>query len=339
MKQQNASLVAELGEAETMHEAEMKKLKKSMKDKKSFTGTKDEIRQHMEELEDELTQAKDQCGILQLKYDNLVTENAEKLEVEKRSKVTLQQSITQLRTECEQLRQRALQFEDLTVDKNQTDVKKNSRDKLQLDLITAYTECVKRIKFLTQQLKESDDTLMIAQQSWNMSAKLLNEQIKSLESQVDQYKQADATRLSGVSFDQYQIEALQKKLKKAEQAKEQCTLTTQQAETECNRKKIELTNALNTIVELQNDNKLLKEELVRSGIALKTIADDNFELKEYMRVSHTSNIISLSICVLLYLIRVIHCMCVCVYDLDGIKKEINFNQFVINHRNQNYNGI
>jgi len=37
---------------------------------------------------------------------------------------------------------------------------------------------------------------------------------------------------------------------------------------------------------LDNVYKILKEELMKSGVALKTIADDNFELKEYMRL-HT----------------------------------------------------
>ena len=56
-------------------------------------------------------------------------------------------------------------------------------------------------------------------------------------------------------------------------------------EGEVAKKKLELKTALQSIIDVQGENKRIKEDLVRSGLALKTIADDNFELKEYLRMN------------------------------------------------------
>lgn len=56
-------------------------------------------------------------------------------------------------------------------------------------------------------------------------------------------------------------------------------------ESDVSKKKLELKTAHQSIIDLQQENKRIKEDLVRSGLALKTIADDNFELKEYLRMN------------------------------------------------------
>lgn len=71
----------------------------------------------------------------------------------------------------------------------------------------------------------------------------------------------------------------------SEQARSKLSELLASHESELTKKKLELKTALQSILDLQADNARIKEDLVRSGMALKTIADDNFELKEFLRLN------------------------------------------------------
>lgn len=71
----------------------------------------------------------------------------------------------------------------------------------------------------------------------------------------------------------------------SEQARSKLSELMAALEAEMSKKKLELKTAHQSIIDLQQENKRIKEDLVRSGLALKTIADDNFELKEYLRMN------------------------------------------------------
>ncbi len=99
------------------------------------------------------------------------------------------------------------------------------------------------------------------------------------------YSRLNAEFDAGKNLSQLEQEALQKRLSKAERSAKVAYEQLSLSENELHSKKEELRTALNTIVELQKDSQTLKEELVRTGVALKTLADDNFELKEFLRLN------------------------------------------------------
>ena len=105
-----------------------------------------------------------------MQFEEATAESTEKLAAEKKLNKALQARA------CSPpgdriLRTRDLKFEELLVIPAHIDPKKNAKDKLQMDLITAFEESRERGRFLAQQLKEVQDTLVYAQQGWQMTVK------------------------------------------------------------------------------------------------------------------------------------------------------------------------
>lgn len=197
-------------------------------------------------------------------------------------------TVDNLQKENTRLRSRDIEFESLLtyLDKKQIDTKNLKKNAGDLKLYETLQETQKRLNFITQQLHDADETLLQGKKCERATNEVLEDEIKSLEGQIDSmnklYEELKLTHGS-VDWDKYQ--EMYKKNAKNEKAKQRMSDLLNNLEIELTKKKVEHQTALNSIVQLQQDNKALKDEVVRVGLALKTIADDNFELKEYMRLA------------------------------------------------------
>jgi len=234
-------------------------------------------------------QLREELSLLQLRLEEQVSDAEEKLQAERKLKQSLLTQVESLRQETESLRARSLRFDDLSVIPSHVDPKKNAKDKVQMDLIAAYEALVKRERFVEAQLKECDATLTNAKAGWMATIALMADQCTQLEAELTEVKRVAAERQAAqpAPVDQETLELLQRKLRKAESARSKLAEVAAQSDAELAKKKAELTVAHQTLIALQQENKKVKEELVRSGLALKTIADDNFELKEHLRMLHS----------------------------------------------------
>ncbi len=232
-------------------------------------------------------QLREEVSLLQLRLEDLAISSEEKLSSSRRLVASLTSQLSSLRVESESLRSRALKFDALSVLPSHIDPKKNAKDKLQLDLISAYETVVKRERFLENQLKECDQTLSNAKNGWQATIGMLQEQVQLLETEVAEYKRAATSEVeTRLPFDQQQFDLIEKKLRKSEAARAKLAEVASSLESEILKKKAELATAHQSLIALQGENKRVKEELVRSGLALKTIADDNFEVQ---RTENNSN--------------------------------------------------
>ena len=157
---------------------------------------------------------REECGLLTLQLEDLRAECDEKLAAERKLRAALQSQILQLRSETDSLRSREVRFADLSVIKSHLDPKKNSKDKLQMDLIDAYESMRARDKFLEGQIKEADATLTNAKNGWIQTISLLQDQVASLEAEVAELKGALENTNKDKPFDQQQFELVQKQLRK-----------------------------------------------------------------------------------------------------------------------------
>lgn len=139
---------------------------------------------------------REECALLQLRLEELSSESAEKLASERKLRAAMQAQLAAAKTETDQLRSRQVRFEDLSVLKSHTDPKKNAKDKLQMDLIAAYEAMVKRDRFLETQLKECDQTLLNAKNGWQQTVTIMQEQIASMEADIEELKSVARARTS-----------------------------------------------------------------------------------------------------------------------------------------------
>jgi hypothetical protein len=91
--------------------------------------------------------------------------------------------------------------------------------------------------------------------------------------------------MEGKGVEMAQLELLNKKLLKSERMRQQMKHQMGEQEDEVNRWKGKMQDAIKEKDELIRDNELLKDEVVKQGIALKEIAQNNWELKEWLRLN------------------------------------------------------
>jgi len=98
-----------------------------------------------------------------------------------------------------------------------------------------------------------------------------------------------ATAASGVtaalSIEWARYESLKLRLGAAETANDELHLQVEQLQAAQSVRLEQLDTARRLLDEAKRDQKLLKDELVRSGLALKALADDNYEMKEFIRLA------------------------------------------------------
>lgn len=257
-----------------------------------------------------------------LRLRELESDSNAKITILQKFKHALSDKFQQLEAENEQLRARMIMFQSLNeaIDKKylepSTSKKKSSSsstaataalDRKELTLLQAFQEQQRRTAFLETQLQHSDDTLKLTKETYNQTNLVLEQELEGLEHENEnlrelyqelktQLQQAlirlspranDDTNaakylLGSITVDWARYENVKTRLSHYEQANGDLELDLNRLRLELQLKSDEI-HALNKKLEhVMAESETIREELVRTGITLKTIVGENQEMKEYI---------------------------------------------------------
>jgi len=231
-------------------------------------------------------------GVLQLKYDAVVEEMEQKLANEKQIRKQLKQQLEQLTEENSNLRQRSMHFDQLVTTSltpppatspSATAASQGSK-KTKDELLLVVSQQYERISFLEHTMRENEAMMRQAKQAWADSARIMEDEMAHKDDELQRMKEGYEAAVQEKGVEWVGEEEWRKRVERLKRDKERCEREKKELEDEVRGKRVELQEAMKSIVGLEDDTRLLKEELTRTGIALKTIAEDNFELKEWMRL-------------------------------------------------------
>ena len=229
-------------------------------------------------------------SVMQLKYDAVVEDMEQKLANEKQIRKQLKQQLEQLTEENSNLRQRSMHFDQLVQTSlspstaTSPSVASQGSKKTKDELLNIVAQQYERISFLEHTMRENEAMMRQAKQAWTDSARIMEDEMAHKDDELKRMKEGyeAATQDKGVEW--VGEEEWRKRVERLKREKERCEREKKEMDDEVRGKRVELQEAMKTILQLEDDTRLLKEELTRTGIALKTIAEDNFELKEWMRL-------------------------------------------------------
>ena len=229
-------------------------------------------------------------GVLQLKYDALVEEMEQKLANERHIRKQLKQQLEQLTEENSNLRQRSMHFDQLVMTGANPaavaspNAAQQGNKKTRDELLGVVAQQYERISFLEHTMRENEAMMRAAKQAWIDSARIMEDEMEHKDDELRRMKEGyeQAVQQKGVEW--VGEEEWRKRVERLRREKDKCERERKEMEDEVRGKRVELQEAMKSVVQLEDDTRVLKEELTRTGIALKTIAEDNFELKEWMRL-------------------------------------------------------
>ena len=224
-------------------------------------------------------------SVLQLRYDSAVEEFSAKLEAERSIRKQLKQQLEQLTEENATLRQRSLHFDQLCTEAppamSPSGSKKAGKDGL-LHVIDAQ---YRRIALLERSMKENEEMTRQAKQAWNQTARIMEQEMQQRDDELQRLRGGYEQAVGGKGVDFMEAEELRKRVDRLKREKEAAEKAKADMEDELAGARQLQQEAQRKAEQLEEDVKAVKEELTRSGLALKTIAEDNFELKEWMRLN------------------------------------------------------
>ena len=232
-------------------------------------------------------------SVMQLKYDSMVEEMEQKLTNEKQIRKQLKQQLEQLTEENSNLRQRSMHFDQLVQTNPATATTLTSPTaaspqqggkKTKDELLAIVAQQYERIAFLEHTMRENENMMRQAKSAWADTARILEAEMEGKEDELRRMRDGYEAAVGGKGVEWVGEEEWRKRVERLKREKERLERERKEMEDEVRGKRVELQEAMKTIVQLEDDTRLLKEELTRTGIALKTIAEDNFELKEWMRL-------------------------------------------------------
>jgi hypothetical protein len=285
----------ELEESRKKHEEELKKLKSAplaSNSSQKLSGKEKDIeinslRGEVDSAKAEQRKLQGETKALQIELEELKQESGEQLHSLAAQKDSFAQQVDSLKAENDSLRARIMKFDELNLSQKELNAAKKNKDKniQQFTLLQAYETAQKRIEFLQTAIKESDETLIQARQTWAVTNKVLQDLNDKLQAELNLANEHKHERNSGLSEEQQDLQATEKKLIKLNKKYNALAENYNILELEMTKTKVQLNQAKQTILQLQDENKKTNNQLLDTGIALKTIAADNFELKEFIRLN------------------------------------------------------
>jgi len=249
----------------------------------------------------ELTKNKEALEQLKLKWETLKIDSRARIERERKHRESLEEQLLTIQEENELLRQRQENQEELNkmmeniLNQNQNNSSSSITSKIRSSsknssnnisqLTSLLSVANHRISFLETHVKSCDEILLTAKQSWSASSELIETEMSRMQAEIDTQKLLLSQATENKPVEYSQLELLHKKLLRSEKAREQLQREIEAYETKINKFIKETEKAQNEAKQQKIDNELLKQDLIKQGIALKTIADDNFELKEWLRLN------------------------------------------------------
>ena len=242
----------------------------------------------------ELSKTKEALERLKLKYESSRVDWQSKVEAEQHRSTMTQLQINTLQQENDILRQRQIGLEELrdrlttaaTTPGSATYGTPRKRDKareatLQAQLLAAQEEC----RYLEKQVRDCESILALARETWAMTAAAREEDCQRLEAELAAQRERYEAVVEDKGVEYVQLEVLSKRLSKSERAREALRRQVSEMEEEQARWRKRLDEAQRQLREREEECQLLKAEVVREGIALKEIAQDHWETKEWLRLN------------------------------------------------------
>ena len=229
-------------------------------------------------------------SVMQLKYDAVVEEMEQKLANEKQIRKQLKQQLEALTEENSSLRQRSMHFDQLVQSSltpsavTSPSAASQGTKKTKDELLGIVAQQYERISFLEHTMRENEAMMRQAKQAWADSARIMEDEMEHKDDELKRMKDGYDAAVQDKGVEWVGEEEWKKRVERLKKDKDRCEREKKEMEDEVKGKRVELQEAMKSILQLEDDTRLLKEELTRTGIALKTIAEDNFELKEWMRL-------------------------------------------------------
>ena len=238
----------------------------------------------------ELLKTKEALEALKARWESVRLDQQAKLEAERAQRRLAQEQLAVVQQENDLLRQRHIGLEEVR-EKELTTLaiaaaKKRPNDRTTTQLTSALQAAVERSKYLERQVREGEGMLARARASWAETSAVIGEEVGRLEAELGQAREALAAAMDGKGVEVSQLELLSKRLMKNERLRVQMKHAMGEMEDEVNKWKAKLADAVKEKEALLSDNELLREDVVKHGIALKEIAQVNFEMKEWIRDQH-----------------------------------------------------
>ena len=242
----------------------------------------------------ELSKTKEALDRLKHKYESSRIDWQNSVEAEKHRSTMTQLQINTLQQENDILRQRQIGLEELrdrlaaanTASTSSTHSTPKKRDRqlelsVQSQLVAAQEHC----RYLEKQVRDCESILALARETWAATAASIEEDNKRLVDELHAAKERYDKVVEDKGVEYVQLEVLSKKLSKSERMRETLRRQVSEREEEEARWKKRLEDAQKLLREKEEECELLKAEVVREGIALKEIAQDHWETKEWLRLN------------------------------------------------------
>jgi DNA repair exonuclease SbcCD ATPase subunit len=237
----------------------------------------------------ELLKTKEQLEQQRLRWETQRLDHASKLEAERNKSRVLAEQLATLQQENDALRQRHIGLEELREREAQSLLaaagpKKKSEKAQHERLVESLQAAMERVRYLERQVREGEGMLARARASWTETSAVIEEEVKRLEAELQQSRELYAAATADKGPDAAQLELLQRRLLKSERMRAAVKKAMAEMEDEHSRFQQRLDAAVAEREQLKRDNELLKDELVKQGLALKEIAQDHWEMKEWVRL-------------------------------------------------------
>ena len=158
---------------------------------------------------------------------------------------------------------------------------KQHEHSLQQQLTTAQEQC----RYLEKQVRDCESILALARQTWSDTAAAIEQDNSRLEAELAATRAMYERVVEDKGVEYVQLEVLSKRLAKSERAREAMRRTVSELEEEEGRWKGRLEEVQKRLKEREEECELLKGEIVKQGLALKEIAQVNWEMKDWIRVN------------------------------------------------------
>ena len=240
----------------------------------------------------ELSKTKETLDRLKHKYESNRIDLQNRLEAEQHRSTMTQLQINTLQQENDILRQRQIGLEELrdrltaAASAAGTHTPPRKRDKahelsVQTQLVAAQEHC----RYLEKQVRDCESILALARETWAATAASIEDDNKRLDDELQAARAMYEKVVEDKGVEYVQLETLSKKLSKSERTREAMRRQLSERQEDEERWKKRLEEAQKLLRERDEECELLKAEVVREGIALKEIAHDHWETKEWLRLN------------------------------------------------------
>ena len=237
----------------------------------------------------ELLKTKEQVEQLRARWESSKMDQQAKLEAERAQRRLAQDQLKVLQQENDLLRQRHIGLEEVK-EKELTALalaasKKKGADKATTQLSAALQAALEHSRYLERQVREGEGMLARARASWAETSAVIEDEAKRLEAELGQARESLAAAMDERGVEVAKLDVLTKRLMKNERLRTQTKHALGEMEDEVNKWKAKWAEALKEREALLSDNELLKEDVVKHGIALKEIAQNNYEMRHMLSLT------------------------------------------------------